>query len=159
MLPLWLSWSRIYLQCRRPGFNPWVGKIPWRRERLPTPVFGPREFHGLYSPWGRKESDKTQRLSLSLKLVSLPSDQFATFTGFLDCHVSNLYRNSWASQVVSVVKNLKANAGHIRDMDLIPASGRSLGEEMATHSSILAWEIPWTEKPGRLQPRESIKMC
>ena len=35
--------------CRRPGFDPWVGKIPWRRERLPTPVFWPREFHGLYS--------------------------------------------------------------------------------------------------------------
>ena len=33
-----------------------VGKIPWRRERLPTPVFWPGEFHGLYSPWGRKES-------------------------------------------------------------------------------------------------------
>ena len=31
----------------RPGFDPWVGKIPWRRERLPTPVFWPREFHGL----------------------------------------------------------------------------------------------------------------
>ena len=32
------------------GFNPWVGKIPWRRERLPTPVFWPGEFRGLYSP-------------------------------------------------------------------------------------------------------------
>ena len=32
----------------RPGFYPWVGKIPWRWERLPTPVFWPREFHGLY---------------------------------------------------------------------------------------------------------------
>jgi len=42
-------------QCSRPGFNPWVGKIPWRRERLPTPVFWPGEFHGLYSPWGCKE--------------------------------------------------------------------------------------------------------
>ena len=30
-----------------PGFDPWVGKIPWRRERLPTPVFWPGEFHGL----------------------------------------------------------------------------------------------------------------
>ena len=30
---------------RRPGFSPWVGKSPWRRERLPTPVFWPREFH------------------------------------------------------------------------------------------------------------------
>ena len=33
---------------------------PWRRERLPTPVFWPGEFHELYSPWGRKESDMTE---------------------------------------------------------------------------------------------------
>ena len=43
---LWLNWLRIHLQCRRPEFNSWVGKIPWRRERLRTPVFWPREFHG-----------------------------------------------------------------------------------------------------------------
>ena len=54
--------SRIggtYLQCRRPGFEIWVRKIPWRRERLPTPVFLPEEFHGQrtlegYNPWGLK---------------------------------------------------------------------------------------------------------
>ena len=63
---LWLSWWRICLQCGRSGFDPWVGKIPWRRARLPTPVFWPREFHGLYSPWGRKESDTTEWLSLHL---------------------------------------------------------------------------------------------
>ena len=40
-----------------------VGKIPWRRERLPTPVFWPGESHGL-SPWGRNESDMTERISL-----------------------------------------------------------------------------------------------
>ena len=49
----------------RLGFDPWVGKIPWRTERLPTPVFWPGEFHGVYSPWGRKESDTTERLSLT----------------------------------------------------------------------------------------------
>ena len=43
--------------------DPWVGKIPWRRERLPPPVFWPEEFHGLYSPWARKESDTTEWLS------------------------------------------------------------------------------------------------
>ena len=48
----------------------------------------------------------------------------------------------------SVVKNPPANAG---DAGLIPALGRSLEEEMAIHSSILAWTIPWTEEPGRLQ--------
>ena len=37
-----------------------------KREKLPTPVFWPGEFHGLYSPWGCKESDTTKRLSLSL---------------------------------------------------------------------------------------------
>ena len=53
--------------------------------------------------------------------------------------------------MVLVVKNLLANAGHIRD------TGSSLGwvdpleEGMATHSSILAWRSPWTEEPGRLQ--------
>ena len=54
---------KIRLQCGRPGFDPWIGKIPWRRERLPTPVFWPGEFHGLYGPWGRKESNTTERLS------------------------------------------------------------------------------------------------
>ena len=52
--------KKICLQCRRLGFDPWGGKIPWRRERLPTPVFWPREFHGLYSPWGHKELDTTE---------------------------------------------------------------------------------------------------
>ena len=46
-LPLWLSWQNIHLQCGRPGFNPWVGKIPWRGKRLPTPVFWPGEFRGI----------------------------------------------------------------------------------------------------------------
>ena len=64
-LPLWLSWSRIHLQYRKPGFDPCVGKIPWRRERLPTPVFWSRELQGLYSPWGWKELDRTEWLSLS----------------------------------------------------------------------------------------------
>ena len=49
----------------------WVGKIPWRSEQLPTPVFWPGEFHGQrslagYSPWGRKELDTTEQFSLSL---------------------------------------------------------------------------------------------
>ena len=61
----------------------WVGKIPWRRERLHTPVFWPGEFHGLYSP-----SEKA----------------------------------------------------------------------MAPHSSTLAWKIPWTEEPGRLQSMGSLRV-
>ena len=44
----------IHLQCGRPGFDSWVGKFLWRRERLPTPEFWPGEFHGLYSPWDHR---------------------------------------------------------------------------------------------------------
>ena len=47
------------------GFDTWFGKIPWRRERLPTPVFWPGESHGLCSTWGRKELDMTEQVSLT----------------------------------------------------------------------------------------------
>ena len=63
----WLRQWKIYLQCRKPGFNPWVGKIPWRREWQPTPVLLPGEFHGQRSlagfhPLGDKELDTTEWL-------------------------------------------------------------------------------------------------
>ena len=50
-----------------PGFDPWVDKIPWRREWQPTPIFLPGKSHGQRSlagcsPQGHKESDKTERL-------------------------------------------------------------------------------------------------
>ena len=66
----WLSGKESACQCRRQGFNPWVGKISYRRAWQPTPVFLPGEFvrqRSLvgYSPWGRKELDTTEQLSLS----------------------------------------------------------------------------------------------
>jgi len=66
---------KISLQCGRPGFDPWVGKTPWRREGLPTPVFWPGEFHGQrsladYNPWGHKELDLTEQLSLHFTSTS-----------------------------------------------------------------------------------------
>ena len=66
------SWASLVAQLvknppsmGRPGFDPWLGKISWRREWQPTPVFWPGEFHGQrslvgYSPWGHKESDTTE---------------------------------------------------------------------------------------------------
>ena len=56
-----------------------------------------------------------------------------------------------ASQVVLVVKNPPAIAVDIRDVGSIPRLGRPSEKSMATHSKILAWRIPWTEKPGGLQ--------
>ena len=70
--PLQYSWVSLVAQLvKNPSamqetqFNPWVGKIPWRREQLPIPVFWPGEFHGLYSPWGHKKLDTTERLALN----------------------------------------------------------------------------------------------
>ena len=56
---------------RSPGW-----KIPWRRERLPSPVFWPGASHGLCSPWGCKESDTTERLSLLEKEMATHSSTF-----------------------------------------------------------------------------------
>ena len=55
---------------KRPGFDPWVGKIPWPRTWQPTPVFLPAESQGQrslvgYSPWGCKELDITDAKSLT----------------------------------------------------------------------------------------------
>ena len=79
-----------------PRFDPWVGKIPWRRKWLPNPLFLPGEFDGqrsleVYSPWSHKESNMTEQLTLSLLLFwpklyvsnsSVNQDQFL-------CHKSS----------------------------------------------------------------------
>ena len=58
----------------------------------------------------------------------------------------------WASQVVLVAKNPPADAGDIRYTGSIYGSEDPLEEVMATHLSILAWEIPWTEEPVGYSP-------
>ena len=65
----------VCLQCRRPGFDPGVRKILWRRTWHPTPVLLPGKSHGWsslvgYSPWGCKESDTTERLALHMRCVT-----------------------------------------------------------------------------------------
>ena len=81
-----------------------------------------------YSPWGHKELDITEWLSTA---------------------------QHRASQVALVIKNPPANAG---DADSIPELGRSPGAGNGNHSIVLAWRIPWTEKPGRLQSMGSHRV-
>ena len=57
-----------------------------------------------------------------------------------------------------MVQNPLASAGDARDVGLIPGSGGSLEKEMASHSCILAWKIPWTEEPGGLQSTGSQRV-
>ena len=63
----------ICLHCRRPGFNPWVRKILWRRKWQPIPIFLPGKSHGQrilagYSSWGHKELDTAERRTVSVSL-------------------------------------------------------------------------------------------
>ena len=57
-----------------------------------------------------------------------------------------------------VVKNPPANAGDIRDASSVPGQEDPLEEGMATHSSFLAWRIPWTEEPEGLQSMGSHRV-
>ena len=66
--------------------------------------------------------------------------------------------NSRASQVAPVVKNPPANAGEMQMCIRSLGWEDPLEKEMTTHSSILAWRIPWTEKPGRLHPMGSQRV-
>ena len=69
--------------------------------------------------------------------------------------LTSRYTYSWASLVVQMVKNLPAmQETRIRSL----GQEDPLEKEMATHSSTLAWKIPWTEEPGRLQPMGSLRV-
>ena len=124
-------------QSRRHRFNTWVGKIPWRREWLPTLVFLPGEFHGQrslvgYRPWCHK--------GLDMAIPGLGSSPGEA--------IGYPLQYSWASLVAQMVKNPPAMLE-----TWIPSLGWEdlLEKGKATHSSILAWRIPWTETPGGLQ--------
>ena len=61
-----------FRRCERLRFNPWVGKSPWNRKWQPTPASLPGEPHGQrslagYSPWGHKESDRTEATENALE--------------------------------------------------------------------------------------------
>ena len=66
--PPWLSGKESTCQCRRRGFDPWIGKMPWRRKWQPTPVFSPGKSHGQrslagYTVHGFADSDMTEQLT------------------------------------------------------------------------------------------------
>ena len=84
---------------------------------------------------------ESQPITLSLSLFFFFFDLF--------CLSNPLYRKK--SQVLLVVKNPPASGGDVRNVGSFPGLWRCPGEGNGTHSSILAWIIPWTEKPGGLQ--------
>ena len=101
--PLQYSWASLVAQRVKnlPAMREtWVGslgrKIPWRRKRLPTPVFWPGEFHGLYSPWGRREADATFTFTLRHSVhTAVPGRALRTAvlseTGLSPCRMACFY--------------------------------------------------------------------
>ena len=105
----------------------------WRRRWHPTPVLLPGKSHGWWSlvgcsPWGRWRLDTTELLNNNS--ICLESKELRD------------------TLVIRKVKNLPAIQ---ETLGLFPGSGRPPGKGNGTHSSILAWKIPWTEEHGRLQ--------
>ena len=108
---------------RRPGFDPWVGKIPWRRERLLSP------YSGL--------ENSTDRIVHGVAKSRTRLRDFHFHEG-----LPRWLRGKEPACQCKTCKRLQ-----VRSLDQEDA----LEEGMVTHSSILAWGTPWTEKPGGLQ--------
>ena len=82
----------------RPGFNPWVGKIHWRRKWQSTPVLLPGKSHGQrsligYNPWSRKESDTTEQLHFHFHFHALEKEM-ATHSSVLACRIPGMGESS-----------------------------------------------------------------
>ena len=91
--PFQYSWASLVAQLVKnlsAMRDTWVEKILWRRERLPTPVFWPGEFHGLHRPWSRKEL-----VSLRNSILSLLHDRIlpklCSFLSFLHLGEINIF--------------------------------------------------------------------
>ena len=122
-----------------------------------------------YSPWGHKESDTTERLTHTMLINSnVPIISQLKNTTLQSAACPSLFPPlPQLSEVIILLSfglstplcvcgssDRKASAYNAGDQGLIP--GSLLEKEMATHSSILAWKIPWTEDPGRLQSKWQI---
>ena len=115
------------LECGRPRFDPWVGKIPWRRKWQPTPVLLPEESHGGrslvgYSPWGRKELGTTERLHFSDDIMVFKVKLFILLNTILNLYIFLvLFLNYLKQYILSFIKvlNLSVPSRSIIDMKII----------------------------------------
>ena len=111
-------------------------------------------YHTVRVKWSRGSSSKdiTQSISqLEGAIQTLPCWTLSVMVFAKTIRIWIWIPHDGASKVSLVVKNPSANAGDIREVGSILGSERSPWEGKATHSNILAWRIPWTEEPGKLQ--------
>ena len=115
----------ICLQCRKPGFGPWVRKIPWRREWQPSPVFLPGESHGQrnlvgHRPWSHKELDPTELLTLSFWLKE--AGTLLDILKGIQCPVFRAAFTFWLD-----IKRAKQTRQWIKSLDFLPSPGQFHG--------------------------------
>ena len=179
--PRWHSGKESTCWLKKCRFDPWVRKIPWWRKWQPITVFLPGNFHrerslSGYSPWGHKDLDTTERLSHThgsrLYLWPLPQGKKQTTKQTSVCRLRQRWRLSlqvfFFSSFYWIIFSLWDNFLFIliqspKDHLLFECWNLTqyiIAEEkaMATHSSTLAWKIPWTEEPGRLQSMGSLRV-
>ena len=97
-VPWWLRRWSVCLQCRRPGFYPWVGKIPWRRKWQPTPVLLPRKSHGQRSlvSMGSQRVRHNWATSVSLHFIILAVDyRYGTKNIFSTSSKNHILTSLW----------------------------------------------------------------
>ena len=104
--------------------------------------------------WGDSHITKKKN---QFKIIAILS-QLLPFTNILKNRWSVLERGEEGFSGGSVVKNPPSTQGAAGDAGLITGSGRSPGGGHATHSSVLAWRIPWTEEPGGLHSMGSQRV-
>ena len=82
---LWLSWWTIHLQCERPKMDTWVGNIPWRRERPPTPVSGLENYIGCIAHEFTKNQARLSNFHTSYLIYHFSCSVVSNFLQSLDC--------------------------------------------------------------------------
>ena len=144
---MWYNWYHaVYnlFQTERFVFNPWLGKIPWRRERLASPLFWPGEFHGLYSLWSPKESDTTEQLSLS---------QCITFP-----RLASVQFSSVAQSCPTLCDPMNHSTPGLPVHHQIPELFRLTSIESVMHPAISSSVVPFFPCPQSLPASESFPM-
>ena len=150
-LPCWLSGKEPSCQYRRYRLDPWVGKVPWRSKREPTPVFLSEESHGQrslvgYSLWGCKESDTTEWLHVHVQ----------TMVEVMKIMVTSFRRSHACTYTLSTPNPA---AGHHWPMPLLETPGHSwasLGQSLV--GSLIFCPGSWYTQGSVCALQESISL-
>ena len=168
---------KILLQCRRPGFNPWVGKILWRKDSRvgfpdssvgqefacsagdPNWIPGSGRSPGEGKGYTLQYSGLENSMDCIVHGVTKSHTQLSNFHFHLRSH-SKLQFEFKPRQYdfnIPALKHSTLLSSKVKEEILLSLVMR-IEKAMASHSSTLAWKIPWTEEPGRLQSMGSLRV-